>query len=81
VEINSREEFYDFFTSEDPESPEIHGGFALCHWGGDLEVEEKLKEDLQVSIRCIPLDMPAEPGRCPFTGKPSPRRLVFAQAN
>jgi prolyl-tRNA synthetase len=80
VEINSREEFYDFFTSEDPESPEIHGGFALCHWGGDLEVEEKLKEDLQVSIRCIPLDMPAEPGRCPFTGKPSPRRLVFAKA-
>jgi prolyl-tRNA synthetase len=80
VPIDTREAFYDFFTPENREKPEIHGGFALCHWSGDPEVEAEVKQDLQVTIRCIPLDAPAEPGTCPFTGKPSPRRVVFAKA-
>ncbi len=80
VRLDSKADFYDFFTPKDPEKPEIHGGFALCHWGEDPEVENRLKEDLQVSIRCIPLDIPEESGKCPFTGKKSLRRVVFAKA-
>jgi prolyl-tRNA synthetase len=81
--IDSQEEFYAFFTPKDAAKPEIHGGFALTHWDGSREVEEQIKGDLKVTIRCIPLDDPANPpqaGTCPFTGNPSPRRVIWAKA-
>ncbi len=80
VQIDSKEEFYEFFTPRDREKPEIHGGFALCHWSGTEEVEMKVKEDLQVTIRCIPLDAEEEEGRCVISGQPSGRRVIFAKA-
>lgn len=82
-EINSKDEFYDFFTPANKDKPEIHGGFALCHWNGSPEIEAKIKADLNVTIRCIPLDdnaFPPEPGVCPFSGEASPRRVVFAKS-
>ena len=78
--IDSTDEFYEFFTPANKEKPEIHGGFALCHWSGDAAVEEKVTKDLGVSIRCIPLDAPAEDGKCIISGQPSRRRVVFAKA-
>jgi prolyl-tRNA synthetase len=78
--IDSKDEFYKFFTPANREKPEIHGGFAWSHWCGESAVEEQLKNDLNVTIRCIPLEAPDEPGTCIFTGKPSPRRVVFAKA-
>jgi prolyl-tRNA synthetase len=77
--IGSKEEFYDFFTPKDPAKPEIHGGFALAHWNGAREIEEKIKSDLKVTIRCIPLTDP-EPGQCIFTGQTSERRVIWAKA-
>jgi prolyl-tRNA synthetase len=35
---------------------------------------------LKVTIRCIPRDGAAEPGVCPFSSRPSARRVVFAKA-
>ena len=81
--IDSKDAFYGFFTAKDSAKPEIHGGFALTHWDGSRAVEEQIKRDLKVTIRCIPFDDPAnspEAGTCPFTGKPSPRRVVWAKA-
>jgi prolyl-tRNA synthetase len=78
--INSKKEFYDFFTPTNFEKPEIHSGFALAHWNGSREVEEQIKNDLKVTIRVIPLDDFAEDGECIFTGKPSSRRVVWAKA-
>jgi prolyl-tRNA synthetase len=80
--IDSRDEFYAFFTS--PKAAEgaptpIHGGFALTHFSGDVDLEQKIKDDLSVTARCIPLDT-NEPGTCPFTGKPSAQRVVWAKA-
>src|SRR5205823_11000560 len=43
--INSKKEFYDFFTPGDSAKPEIHGGFALAHWNGSREIEEQIKND------------------------------------
>ncbi len=80
VKIDSKEEFYQFFTPENSEKPEIHGGFALCHWSGEAEVEERVKKDLNVTIRCIPLDIPEEEGLCVITGKKSKRRVIFAKS-
>src|SRR3954468_9487419 len=81
--IDTKEEFYAYFTPKNPAKPEIHGGFALTHWDGSRGVEEQIKNDLKVTIRCIPFDDPANPpeaGTCPFTGNPSPRRVIWAKA-
>ena len=78
--INSKEEFYDFFTAKNPAKPEIHGGFALAHWNGSREVEDQIKNDLKVTIRVIPLDNASEAGQCIFTGEPSARRVMWAKA-
>ena len=78
--IDSKDDFYSFFTAKNLSKPEIHGGFALAHWNGSREVEERIKNDLKVTIRCIPLDGTAEPGRCIFTGEASPRRVIWAKA-
>jgi prolyl-tRNA synthetase len=83
VKIDSRADFYDFFTPQNKEKPEIHGGFALAHWSGSADVEARIKEDLKVTIRCIPFDPEVrdnEPGKCILSGEPSPRRVVFAKS-
>ncbi len=80
VELDSKQAFYDFFTASNREKPEIHGGFALAHWNGSPDVEELIKTDLKVTIRCIPDDFPAEPGRCPFSGEPSLQRVLWAKS-
>ena len=78
--IDSKEEFYAFFTPKNRENPEIHGGFALSHWSGEASVEEIVKKDLNVTIRCIPFDEPEEKGRCVISGKPSQKRVIFAKS-
>ena len=73
-------EFYDYFTPRNKEKPEIHGGFSMSHWCGAETCEEKIKEDLTVTIRCIPFDREMEPGRCICCGESSKGRVVFAKA-
>ncbi|HEX2492869.1 MAG TPA: proline--tRNA ligase [Steroidobacter sp.] len=80
--IDDKADFYAFFTP--PPVPEnaptpIHGGFALTHFCGDVKLEEQIKTELGVTVRCIPLEK-SEPGVCPFTGQPSPQRVVWAKA-
>jgi prolyl-tRNA synthetase len=77
--IDSLDEFRAFFTPQNEEKPEIHGGFAWCHGCEDPAVAAAI-DPLKVTIRCVPLDGPDEPGRCIFTGRPSARRAVFAKA-
>ncbi len=72
--IDTKEEFYAFFK------PEIPGGFALSHWSGEEAVEEQIKKDLNVTIRCIPLDGELEEGKCVISGKKSTRRVIFAKS-
>ena len=55
------------------------GCFVLAHWDGTAETEEKVKNDTKATIRCIPMDSDAEPGKCMVTGKPSARRVLFAR--
>lgn len=78
--INSKDEFYSFFTPANQEHPEIHGGFALAHWCGDSDVEETVKNELGVTIRCIPFDSRPEEGKCIISGRPSRQRVLFAKA-
>ena len=56
------------------------GGFILAHWDGTPETEEQIKAETKATIRCIPVDAPAEEGICMISGKPSHRRVLFAKA-
>ena len=78
--IDDKGEFYDFFTPRNPEKPEIHGGFALAGWCGEAACEGKIKDDLTVTIRCIPFEQPEAAGRCIHCGKPAQHRAVYAKA-
>jgi len=80
IKINETDGFKEFFTPENREKPEIHGGFALSHWCGSNECESRIKEDLSVTIRCISFDIENEKGKCVYCGRPSTNRVVFAKA-
>ena len=56
------------------------GGFVSAHWDGTAETEAEIKEKTKATIRCIPLNNPAEEGQCIFSGKPSKERVLFAIA-
>jgi len=78
--IDNADDFRAFFTPKNVDKPEAHGGFALTHWAGTGKDEDKLAKELKVTLRCMPLDAEEEGGTCPFTGKPSKQRVVFAKA-
>lgn len=73
IKIDTKEEFYKFFENE-------NSGFAYSHWNGKPEVEEQIKNDLKVTIRCIPLEGEKEKGKCIITGEPSEQRVYFAKS-
>jgi prolyl-tRNA synthetase len=82
--ITRLDEFVDYFTPKQADNPEIHGGFAVCHFTEGPETDAVLAK-LKVTIRCIPVnDEPGfeteTPGTCLFTGQPTSRRAVFAKA-
>lgn len=56
------------------------GGFIYAHWDGTPETEQKIKEETKATIRLIPLEPEPEDGKCVYSGKPSPHRVVFARA-
>jgi prolyl-tRNA synthetase len=78
--IDSKTDFIDFFTPQNKEQPEIHGGFAMSHWCGDESIADQVQKEHAVSIRNIPIDGDTEPGECIFTGKPSKQRVVWAKS-
>ena len=70
--VNTFEEFKEVINQK--------GGFALAHWDGNPETEQKIKEATKATIRCIPLEGSFEEGTCIFSGNPSNQRVVFAKA-
>lgn len=72
TEVNSWEEFQEVLKTKT--------GFISAHWDGTAETEQKIKELTKATIRCIPLDAKEEEGKCIFSGKPSSKRVLFAQA-
>lgn len=80
VKIDNNEDFYSFFTPKNQAQPEIHGGFAFSPWCGSVECEEKIKDDLKVTVRCIPFENQLEESHCVCCGKPSSLRVIFAKS-
>jgi len=77
-ELDTKQDVYAYFGADKGESAAAPG-FALTHWSGDPSIEAQLKQDLGVTLRCIPLEA-SGPGTCPFTGQPSKQRVVWAKA-
>ena len=59
---------------------EEKGGFIAAHWDGTSTTEDKIKEETKATIRCIPIAVEKEDGKCMVTGKASPYRVLFAKA-
>jgi prolyl-tRNA synthetase len=79
--IDDSKTFYDYFTPKAREESGIHGGFSYSHWCGSGDCETKIKNDLTVTIRCIPFNCEKEDtGTCICCGKKSSQRVVFAKA-
>jgi len=57
-----------------------HRGFVSAHWCGQADCEAAIKAETQATIRNLPLDGAAAPGRCVRCDNPSPRRVLFAKS-
>lgn len=79
TDIKSLEELRAYFTPKNPEKPEIHGGFVLGKWCGDVETE-KMLDEFKVSIRCLPLEQSGTEGTCILTGKKATLDAIFAKS-
>ena len=79
VTIDNVDDFRAYFTPKNADQPEIHAGFAMCHFSSEAEVQPLLDE-LKVTIRCIPVAGDDTGGPCFLTGKPSGKRAIFAKA-
>lgn len=71
-QIGNYEDFKKIFESEE--------GFVSSHWCGNKVCEEKIKEETKATLRCVPLDVPHESGKCIVCNATSNRRVIFAKA-
>lgn len=73
-EVSSKQEFYQFF--EDPNKK----GFIKGFWAEEPWIEEQIKKDLNVTIRCIPLEQSENEGICVISGKKATKQVIYAKA-
>ncbi|WP_185873401.1 proline--tRNA ligase [Blattabacterium cuenoti] len=56
------------------------GGFILSHWDGTYETGKIIQKKTEATIRCIPFDYGKEEGKCIYSGKYSPQRVIFSKS-
>lgn len=72
TEVHSYDELKDVITS--------HKGYAKMMWCGCKECEDKIKEDLNATSRCMPFDQTAFDDICPICKKKATKVVLFARA-
>ena len=73
-EVKTKEEFYEFFKNDETK------GFVKGYWGEEKWIEEEIKKDLNVTIRCIPLEQSNQEGVCIISGKKASKQVIYAKA-
>ncbi len=58
----------------------INHGFARVWWAGSSADEKRIQEETKATLRCLPLEQPAESGTCFFTGQPARQVAIFARS-
>ncbi|MDR1906940.1 MAG: proline--tRNA ligase [Puniceicoccales bacterium] len=73
-QVTTEGEFADFWGTQ--------GGYAITFFAGNRAVEESMKEEFNVTIRCILSEKEGNNpmGICAFTGQPTQRRAVWAKS-
>jgi prolyl-tRNA synthetase len=77
--LTSQAEVLEYFAEGTGQGAVAKGGFAHVHVADDPAVTAVL-DPLKVTVRCIPMDGPDEPGTCIITGKPVARPSVLARS-
>ena len=54
-------------------------GFALVNWCGNVECEDKIKEELGLKSRCIPENISDPDGACIVCGKDAKTKIYFGK--
>jgi prolyl-tRNA synthetase len=77
-------EFRDANTSEPSDYDSFREaatqGFARAWWCGNVACEDKVKDDIKATTRCIPLDQPGGGGTCIVCGESADEIVIFARA-
>lgn len=77
-------EFRDANTSEPSDYDSFREaatqGFARAWWCGNIACEDKVKDDIKATTRCIPSDQPGGSGACIVCGEPAEEIAIFARA-
>ena len=55
-------------------------GFARAWWCGAIACEDKVKDDIKATTRCIPSDQPGGSGTCIVCGESAEEVAIFARA-
>lgn len=55
-------------------------GFIKTMWCGDLACEEKVKEDLSITSRCMPFEQESISDKCPICGKEAKTMIYWGKA-
>ena len=55
-------------------------GFVRAYFTPNKEIEGKIKDETKATVRCIPFDQPAVPGKDIYTGLETATQVLFAQA-
>ena len=71
IHVTSKKQFHDFFESGKK-------GFVTTYFAADEKMEERIKKELNVTVRCI-VAADSE-GICPFTDKPAKELAYFAKS-
>ncbi|BAO66302.1 proline--tRNA ligase [Candidatus Karelsulcia muelleri] len=72
IEVDSYEEFI--------EKIKKNSGFLFAHWDGSSETETKIKVETNATIRCIPINLKKNMGKCIFSKNLSKQRVLFAKS-
>jgi prolyl-tRNA synthetase len=72
VAVGSKEELFEAFR--------MRNVFATAGWCGEYALEEKLKSENGLTIRCLPLEPTIHSPKCFRTGLPARQQVVIAKA-
>jgi len=80
--LKNREEKTSVAVSYDEfkEIVESKGGFVKAMWCGDVECENKVKEDTSATSRCMPFEQEELSDKCVCCGKPAKKMVYWGKA-
>ncbi|WMC91195.1 proline--tRNA ligase [Kineothrix sp. MB12-C1] len=71
-EARTKEAFIETFSEKT--------GFVKAMWCGERECEEKIKEDMSVTSRCMPYEQECLSDTCVYCGKPAKKMVYWGKA-